>query len=223
MNFLSDTGIHQALVHSIDRQEHICITRRNNEDWQMYKSYIKSGSFSDNLTIGEPRLAYGQEGNLSGEVGISFRQKQHKLLFRTILQGNVLTWPTQVVKISRRAYQRQCPEENIPVRFWREKNRSLIYHAQLTDISTGGMQISAITHDYDIGAYSCSIDHSIFTNAILRQAEPNENGTTVLGFQFVGLEFNAQTITKLVKLTNTMAAMYPLPGNRSKKSRSCVA
>lgn len=218
MNFLSDTSMNQALAYGIEHREHIHITRRNNEDWQLYKSYIKSGSSPDSLTIGDQCLTYGQEGDSSGEVGISFRQKQHKLLFHTILHNNVLTWPTQILKISRRAYQRQCPQENIPIRFWRQKNQSLIYHAQLKDISTGGMQISAITRDYDIGAYSCSINHSIFINAILRQAKPSD-GITTLGFQFVGLEFDTQTTTKLIKLTNAMAAMYPLP----KRSRFCVA
>lgn len=219
MNFLSDTDIDQALAHGVDHQEHIYITRRNDEDWQIYKSYIKSGS-PDSLTIGEQRLIYGLDGDPSGEVGISFRQKQHKLLFRTILQNSVLTWPTQILKISRRAYQRQCPQENTPVRFWRKKNQ--IYHGQLKDISTGGMQISAIARDYDVGVYSCAIDYSIFTNAILRQTKPSKDGTTILGFQFVGLEFDEQTTTKLVKLTNTLATKG-LPNSRTKRLQSFVA
>ena len=232
--------MNQLLDHSIENKSHICITRKNGDDWQVYKSQLRSGSLNDGIALSEQCLTYGQEGNPPGEAGVSLRQGHHKLLFSTTYQDNTLGWPTKMLKISRRAYQRQQPEDSITVRFWTAEDRDQRY-SQLEDISTGGMQISVPLGDFVRGSYLCSIEHSkfpIYVNAILRQAEPNENGKRMsLGFQFVGLEFDPQTATKLVRLTSSMVRQKKqtrvvahgyYPGSPKsplmpKKYRSCVA
>lgn len=208
MNFLSNADAYQAMLSSIEKKSRIRITQRNDTDWQIYKSHLKSGSFEHGITMGEQHLTYGRKGALSGEVGISLRLGHHKLLFSTIIQNNSLIWPTKIAKLSRRAFERQQPKDSLTVRFWTPKNREQVY-AQLEDISTGGMQISTIARDYKIGPYLCTIDYStisVHTNAILRTVDLSKNQKRVtLGFQFVGLEFDPQIAVKLAGLTSKLA------------------
>lgn len=217
MNFLSNADANQAMMNSIEKKSHIRITRRNGTDWQIYKSHLKSGSFEHGITVGEQHLTYGREGAPFGKVGISLRLGHHKLLFSTTIQDDSLTWPTKISKLSRRAFERQRPKDSLTVRFWTPENREHIY-AQLEDISTGGMQISAMARDYKIGPYLCIIDYSqifVHTNAILRTVDLNENQKRViLGFQFIGLEFDQQTTIKLARLTSQLARQKRAPGQR---------
>lgn len=208
MSFLSNADADQVMMCAIEKKNHIRITRRNDTDWQMYKSRLESGSFEHGIAVGEQYLTYGRGGAPSGEVGVSLRLGHHKLLFSTTLQNNSLTWPTKIAKLSRRAFERQQPRDSLTVRFWTAENQEQIY-AQLEDISTGGMQISAVARDYKIGPYLCSIDHPkipVHANAILRTVDLSENQKRVtLGFQFVGLEFDPQTTIKLTGLTRKLS------------------
>lgn len=111
MSSVSHSELDQALVNCITRKAPVLITQKNKEDWQVCKTVLTSSSLKSHITTGEQSIAYGKEGGPSGEVGVSFRQGHHKLLFHSTLQGNTLTWPTKIMKIPRRAYNRRCPRD----------------------------------------------------------------------------------------------------------------
>lgn len=192
----------EALANCITRKVPVLITQRNNKGWQVYKTTVTSSSLKNNITTGEQVLTYGKDSHFSGEVGVSFRRGHHKLLFCSTLQDNTLTWPTKVMKIPRRAYDRRCPKDAITVRFWAGGSERT--YSQLEDISMGGMQISAKAGEFETGSYLCSIDldEPIIVDAILRKSElQNNDKRNTLSFQFVGLEFNQPTASRLMKLT----------------------
>lgn len=198
---ISPFELDEALANCIARKVPILITKKNDKDWQVYRTILTSSSLRNNITTGEQSLTHGKDGHSSGEVGVSFRRRHHKLLFCSTLQGNTLTWPTEVMKIPRRAYDRRCPKGIITVRFWAGGSERV--YSQLEDISTGGMQVSAKAGEYETGSYLCSIDldKPITVDAILRKSELQNNGRNTLSFQFVGLEFNQPTASRLMKLT----------------------
>lgn len=201
MSFVSPLEIEQALTNCIERKHPVLITQKNDKDWQVCKTILTSSSLKKNITTGKRSLTYGEK-NPSGEVGVNFRRGHYKLLFRSYLHDNTLLWPTRIMKIPRRAYDRRCPQDTITVRCWAVGYKQI--DSQLEDISTGGMRVST-SHEFDAGSYTCSIDtdEPIIVDAILRSSE-SHNERKTLCFQFVGLEFDQQTASRLIKLTRTM-------------------
>lgn len=188
MNYLSGIEQSQVLMHCVSSRQQINITK----NWRTTKTAF-IGSCKTGITI---------EGSPSkkSEVGVNFRQGNHKLLFHTTLQGNSLIWPDKTMKIPSRAYKRRRTRETILVEFCLSEHRK--FSGRLEDISTGGMKIISINQNYESGTYLCLIHHKkgISTVAVLRQVEFLKNGKS-LSFQFVGLEFSPRTVSSLIKLT----------------------
>jgi len=201
MEYLSNFNANQAMINCASQKSLICITNRNKEDWQIYKTQATSSSTRGDIAIGEHRLVYGEKGHPSDEVGISFRQGNHKLLFNTVLRNDTLICPDHILKISRHSYRRQLLSQSISVLFWTSDQK---YHGQLIDFSVGGMQVSTSTCNHIHGPYSCCINHSITANVILQHDNLLNEKQKSLSFQFVGLEFDDELVLKLVKFTRKL-------------------
>lgn len=195
----------QAISECIEAKKPISITERTGNNWQITKALIISGSFRDGLTI--VKKEDNTETNSDGEVAVSFRRGHAKLIFNTRRRNNRLLWPSEMLKVSRRAYERQIPKETTTVRFWKDGHREQMYYGQLEDVSTGGMRVSVRSKEYEPGCYYVAIDHKepITATAILRSEAETDDNRQFLSFQFIGLEFDKEAMQKLVRLTQKLS------------------
>ncbi len=206
----------RILEDSIARELRAVLTSRSPRGWRTFKSRFVSGSRESGKLCLSARLPDQEtEHGLPGPgetVGVTFRVGHKKCMSSTTVQaveprddGTLFTiaWPAYLEQLQRRAYERVAPPTGrvVAVRFWREDaqpstgEKRLVRHAQLEDVSAGGMRIkvSDVTGIELDTLYKCvfaarSAAPSLVLEATLRHQEATECGRASLGFQFIGLE-----------------------------------
>lgn len=179
---VDSSQLDSALTACIKRQALATITMRT-DDWHVYKTTLQSGSVEGGIALSQIPKAE--------QVGISVRKGNHKLIFASPLQNGRLAWPAKAAYISRRAYDRCSLKELTPVQFSKYGNR--YYDGHIVDISTGGMKASTRSRDFLRGTYHCRF------GGFSLQALLKKDSSSVLTFQFVGLEFDFATLNRLMR------------------------
>ena len=145
----------------------------------------------------------------------------------------ILRWPEEIQELQRRAYERvDVPAAwGIDVDFWPVGTRLSPRHTPppelfsgcLVNLSAGGIAVlvppSSVDKSEVDTAYACRFapvkHHPPFTvQALLRHQSPcDSSGQVSLGFQFLGLEFNPRTLSRLARVVMQFRG-YSLTTNR---------
>ncbi len=210
----------QNLLHTaLMKKMPLTITKKQGEDWEMYKSHILS-IHGHRMVITMPEAREEQtpiQAEKGQEIAISFKKGYNKCLFtsRIISSGRtevdagkftetlMIYIPEQVEKIQRRVYERtQVPDgDSINVNFWPINDSKNRYTGELTDLSGGGIGVTVskeIVPDIEAEQH-CTVQfvplpghEPIIASAIYRHISDPEDGVKKIGFQFIGLETSEQ-------------------------------
>ena len=210
----------QNLLHTaLMKKMPLAITKKQGEDWEMYKSHIISIQ-GHRMVISMPEAREGQvpmDADKGQELALSFKKGYNKCLFtsRIISSGRTETdpgkftetlmiyIPEQVEKIQRRVYERTMVPEGdlISVNFWPVNDSKNRYTGELTDLSGGGVGVNVKKEVIPTieSEQHCTVQfvplpghEPIMATAIYRHISEPEDTIRKIGFQFIGLETSEQ-------------------------------
>lgn len=185
-------NIDEILSSAIREGARVNITRKTQNGWQLLKSKFQGISL-DGIEIAPPITTYGEDQELCGNIGISFRKGHQKLIFKTQCSKNTLTRPIRMIQVGRVLYKKQIPNQSETVRFWKEEQTTRnIHYGELVDISGGGLSVKT-PQPHPPGQYICAVDvePNIAILSLLKRCEP-ENNRHLLSFQFLGIDFDPE-------------------------------
>lgn len=173
-------------------------------------------------------------------IGVSFRRSHRKCVFTgvvverdpcSVVHGSSvdvlsLQRPERIQELQRRAYYRAPVPPNLtiavrvrPART--DDTRTPLWTARLADLSAGGMRVLVDTDaapkfsddDPVVVEFQPDPGGGLLTiDAIVRHGEPERNGSTAVGLQFVGLEATDAGRATLRRLARSVLRLRRLSG-----------
>ncbi|MFQ5463916.1 MAG: flagellar brake protein [Phycisphaerae bacterium] len=222
----------EALANAIRRRFRAIVTLNLPGGWRTHKGVFVDAGDAHSVVVhvsSEQDNRWASDDRRSRTVGVTFRVGRQKCMFASRLRSSAsdadgvlltLDWPTELVFLQRRAYERVNPPEGhvVTVRFWRQQDahdpggRENMRYGQLENISAGGMRVKTRDHaEIELDqTYRCSFcpfetGTSLVIDAHLRHRESAEGERASLGFQFVGLEATEPGRKTLAQLAAVVA------------------
>ncbi len=193
----------ELLFDMIAKHQRIQLACKQPNGWQIQTGTFQSCLFEKSIECNlEPTLDSSQ-----GAVGVRFQLGHKSILFESKYiedYGGVwtsLTWPKSVRFVSRIHFRLAVPHDVITAQI-REANGDEI-HGQLNNLSLSGMLVTT-AKKCKPGEYTLCIQETqpIVVEGILIRSEPTDTGRFSCFFQFVGLEFDKETVARIIKTTN---------------------